>query len=298
MSYLTIFTAPKPFTDPHINIIQRNAIRSWVALGEDVDVFLMGNDAGVAEVAAEFGVRHFPDVATNENGIPYISDMLALTRQNSDAPILAIVNTDIMLLPDFVQAARNVHEDYPMFMLAGQRWDLDVTEQLEFGPGWQEELKADLARRGKLHDPSGSDYFTFTSEYLTKIPDFTIGRAGWDNWMIYNAAESDWPIVDATHDVIAIHQNHDYSHLPGGQIHYKLPESKENVKLGGGEYNMLTLMDVPQILQDGKVKQKPISWLRLVRMFERAIEPTGEIKGVYGRVFRMVRRYRKRLMNG
>ena len=35
MSFLTIFTAPKPFTDPHINLIQRNALRSWLALGPD-----------------------------------------------------------------------------------------------------------------------------------------------------------------------------------------------------------------------------------------------------------------------
>jgi len=267
-------------------------------LGEDVEVFLMGDDAGVAEAAAEYGVRHFPDVATNENGIPYISDMLALTRQNSDAPMLAIVNTDIILLPDFVQAARNAQADYPMFMLAGRRWNLDVTELLDFGQGWQEEMMADLAQRGELHNPTGSDYFIFTHEYLTKIPEFTIGRAGWDNWMIYHAVQSAWPLFDASHDVTAVHQNHDYSHLPGGQIHYKLSESKKNVELGGGEYNMLTLMDVRQVLQDGAVKQKSLSWLRMVRIVERAFEPKGEIKGIYGRIFRMIRRYRKRLMNG
>ncbi len=31
---LTLFTAPKPFTNPHIALIQRNAFRSWQALGE------------------------------------------------------------------------------------------------------------------------------------------------------------------------------------------------------------------------------------------------------------------------
>ena len=42
MPFLTIFTAPKPFTDPRIDIIQRNAIRSWLSLGEDVGVILVG----------------------------------------------------------------------------------------------------------------------------------------------------------------------------------------------------------------------------------------------------------------
>jgi len=41
MSRLAIFTAPKPFTNPHIRIIQRNAIRSWQALGDEVEVWLV-----------------------------------------------------------------------------------------------------------------------------------------------------------------------------------------------------------------------------------------------------------------
>jgi hypothetical protein len=298
MSYLTIFTAPKPFTDPHINVIQRNAIRSWVALGEDVEVFLMGNDEGVAEAAAEFGVRHFPDVATNEKGIPYISDMLSLAYLNSNTSVLAIVNTDIILMPDFVQAARDAQAEFPQFMLAGQRWDLDITKPLEFGPGWQEKLLQDVTSQGERHPPTGSDYFIFTREYITKIPEFTIGRAGWDNWMIYNAVEGDWPILDASKDITIVHQNHDYSHLPGGQGHYKLPDSKTNVELAGGDQNMYLLLDVEQVLTNGEVRRKPYSWIRIIRFIEHIITPRKEIRGVQGRVFRALRRYRRRLMNG
>ena len=36
--FLTIFSVPKPFTDPHINLIQRNAIQSWLNIGEGVDI--------------------------------------------------------------------------------------------------------------------------------------------------------------------------------------------------------------------------------------------------------------------
>lgn len=295
MSYLTIFTSPKSFTDPHINSIQRNALRSWAAL-EDVDVFLMGNDAGVAEAAVEFGMRHFPDVATNEKGIPYISDMLALTDQHSNAPIFAIVNTDIILLPDFVQAARNAHEHYPQFMLAGQRWDLDVAAPLDFSAGWQERLMADVAQYGTRHNPTGSDYFIFTREYLSKVPEFTIGRAGWDNWMIYHAVKSQWPIFDASDEIDIVHQNHDYSHLPDGEIHYNLPESKKNVALAGGDKTMYLLLDVPERLAGGEGERKPFTWLSLVYRLEHRLEPPDEITGLHGRIFRMVRRYRKKLM--
>ncbi len=65
MAFLTIFTAPKPFTNPHINLIQRNAIQSWMQL-EDVEVILIGDEPGIPEAAREFGVRNVPDVARDE----------------------------------------------------------------------------------------------------------------------------------------------------------------------------------------------------------------------------------------
>jgi len=51
MSNITIFTAPKPFSDPHINIIQRNAVRSWKMLGPDAEVLLIGDENGIKEEA-------------------------------------------------------------------------------------------------------------------------------------------------------------------------------------------------------------------------------------------------------
>ncbi|MGQ9834042.1 MAG: glycosyl transferase family 2, partial [Candidatus Villigracilaceae bacterium] len=72
MPLLTLFSAPKPFTDPHIAVIQRNAIQSWLRL-PDVEVILLGDEAGLAQVAAEFGVKHLPEVACNPSGTPLIS---------------------------------------------------------------------------------------------------------------------------------------------------------------------------------------------------------------------------------
>ncbi|MBE0700002.1 MAG: glycosyl transferase family 2, partial [Anaerolineaceae bacterium] len=99
MSDLTIFSAPKPFTNPHIALIQRNAIRSWLSLGPQVEVILLGNEPGLAETAAELGVKHIPHVACTPGGTPLVSSMFELARQNSTSPQLACVNADILLLP-------------------------------------------------------------------------------------------------------------------------------------------------------------------------------------------------------
>jgi hypothetical protein len=256
MVFLTIFTAPKPFTDAHINVIQRNALATWTRL-PDVEVLLIGEEAGMAEAAREFGLHHLPNVRRNETGTPLVSSIFALARQAGSSPLLAYVNADVLLLPDFVAAARTMAAQAERFLLVSQRWDLDVTEPLEFSDGWQNRLRSAVHGRGRLHPPAGSDYFVFPRECFTDIPDFAIGRAGWDNWMIYEARRRKWPVVDATHDVTIIHQSHDYRHLPGGQPHYKLPESGENIRLAGGrETTRFTLLDADRRLADGRLRPR------------------------------------------
>lgn len=78
---LTIFSCPKPFRG-HINIIQRNAIRSWTLLQARPEIILIGNEEGTAEVCKEFGLRHIPDVERNEYVVlaPYKSNLLKLTN--------------------------------------------------------------------------------------------------------------------------------------------------------------------------------------------------------------------------
>jgi len=67
---LTLFSTTKPFTNPHIATIQRNAIRSWQQLGPEVQVVLIGNEIGLAETAAELGVLHLTQVENNAPGYP------------------------------------------------------------------------------------------------------------------------------------------------------------------------------------------------------------------------------------
>src|SRR5829696_1425730 len=105
MPLITLFSAPKPFTDPHIATIQRNAIKSWTLL-PDVEVILLGEETGLAEAARELGVKHIPNVARNDSGTPLISSMFQLARENSNSDLLCIINADMILMPDFLEAAK------------------------------------------------------------------------------------------------------------------------------------------------------------------------------------------------
>lgn len=296
MPKLTIFSAPKPFTDAHIHTIQCNAIQSWLNLGPDVEVLLIGDEPGMGKVAGEFGVCQFKDVACNESGTPLVSSIFQLARSASQSPLLAYVNADILLMPDFIQAVEDTYAQSERFVLLGQRWDLDVRQRLDFSAGWETRLRQDVSARGRLHLPAGSDFFAFPRNLFTQIPDFAIGRAGWDNWMIYHALQKGWPVVDATPSVVVVHQDHDYRHLAEGKPHYMQPESHVNEQLAGGFANLYMILDSNKQLVDGVVRPPRWTRLRLLRRIETLLTPPdGRRQGLRWSLARQARRMRRRI---
>jgi hypothetical protein len=284
MSLITLFSAPKPFTDPHIATIQRNAIASWTFL-PDTEVLLIGEEVGLAEASRELNVKHLPNVARNPSGTPLISSMFQLARENSTSDLLCVINADMILMSDFVKGAmdsRSLLLAYRQHALAGtraaelhnfvllsQRWDMNITQPLEFTQGWQDRLSSMVHREGSLHRPAGSDFFLFPRTAYLDVPSFAIGRAGWDNWMIHKAREEKWPVIDCTPSVMIVHQNHDYSHLPGGKPHYEHPDTNENIRLAGGHANIrYTILDSTHQLVGGKLTRPKMTSLRLERRFE------------------------------
>jgi hypothetical protein len=295
MKQLTVFSAPKPFTDPHINVIQRNAIRSWQQLG-DVEILLIGEEAGLAQAAAELGVRHLPGAKRNAHGTPLVSSIFGMARQASDSELLLFTNTDMIYFPDALRTVLQLKQNAPEFALMGQRYDLDVREPLDFSFGWEQRLRADIAARGRLHPLGGSDYFLFPRHLFSQVPDFAIGRAGWDNWMIYHAVQQPWLAVDATRTITAVHQNHGYAHLAGEQGHQRHPETDENLRLAGGMRKMYTLLDLEYELVNTSIAAKPWSLTRFLRGLERWLQPDELVgRGPRWWLLRFVRRWRRSL---
>lgn len=267
---ITIFSAPKPFRDEHISMIQMNAIRSWQQLGNQVAVVLIGDEEGIREAAEELGVGFIPDVARNSQGTPLISSIFALARSSNESPLLAYVNADIILFEDFIDVALKVQRLAEKFLIVGQRFDLDVKSPVRFTSDWQIRLKDQVKISGRYHPRGGSDYFIYARACFQQIPEFAVGRAGWDNWMFYEARRQGWQVVDATGSILIIHQDHDYAHLPGGQAHYRLPETGENVRLAGGKRTIFTLQDANYTFSSGKltrIKKRGKDFWREVEIF-------------------------------
>jgi hypothetical protein len=245
LTLLTLFTLPKRFAG-HIGVIQRNAIGSWKRLGEEVEIILCGDEAGVKEVATELDVRHLPDVECNEYGTPLVNSAFHIARAAGQAPFLAYVNADIILFRDFVEAATRVPATH---LMAGRRWDVDLREQLGFESDWENSVRRHIENTGVLAEPVAIDYFVFSRHSpLLDLPPFAVGRPRWDNWMLFRARSLRIPVVDATPCVDAVHQRHDYSHVPGGSgSDWRGPEADVNWGLAG-ETPLMSLHQATHVL--------------------------------------------------
>ncbi|MGB9521461.1 MAG: hypothetical protein ACPL6F_01770, partial [Anaerolineales bacterium] len=257
------------------------------------------SEEGLPQIALEFGITLLENVKRNELGTPLVSAIFELARNVSDAPLLAYVNGDILLLPDFLQAVKRVKGQLERFLIVSSRWDLQVSQLLDFSADWQARLWSDLNQHGRRHPPAGSDIFVFPRAEFSNLPDFAIGRAGWDNWMIYHARQNRLAVVDASRAMTVIHQDHDYSHLPAGKPHYDLPESQQNMRLGGGAGAMYTILDSDKRLIDGKITHAGRSLLHLSRRLELWLMPESRPRqGWRWAIARKLRRWRRNQTQG
>lgn len=209
MPSLSIFSCFKSFGDPHIARIQCNAVQSWLAFGPAVEVLVAGDDPAIEKIAEERTIRWLRGVRVNQRGRPLLSSVFELATRAAAGDILAYVNADIILGTDFLEAVSHCSRLRRPFVMVGCRWDLDFVEAITFeDPFWWPKLRDKARREGRRHAPSGLDYFIFPKKHMVDIPSFTLGGPAWDNWLLAEMGKRGVLRIDATADVVAIHQNH------------------------------------------------------------------------------------------
>ncbi len=248
---ITFFATARPFRG-HIGMIQTNAIRSWLALCPPCEVLLLGDDEGMADIARQFGLRHFPEIECNEYGTPLISSLFQVAEEKAKHEVLCQINADIMITDDFFPAVEKVCSLKKNFLIAGQRWDVEMERAWDFEqPNWQGRLREYVRKNGNLHPPTGLDYFVFPKGLWGRIPPFAIGRRVLDNWLVYRARALRVPVIDATEVITVAHQNHDYAHVKHATDDTtEGPEAVNNRELAGGWGHIFTIQDATHLLAE------------------------------------------------
>jgi hypothetical protein len=259
---LTIFATPRAFAG-EFDVIQRNAIASWIRLQPRPQVVLMGNEAGTAAVCEQLGVEHVPDVLVSELGTPFADSMLALAEERAVHPLLLWIAADTILCNDVMPAVVEVSRRFQRFCMIAGRYRLPRPSPLDFDdPGWEVKLRASVIGP-LLEDVCAVDFFVFPKYFWGRFPPFIEGRMALDGWMLFRTLETGGALVDATPVVTTIHQDHSYARDPGGAA-AKLsgPEVRYNVKLASKR--MLTRDNADWILTADGLRRPPHSFRRHV----------------------------------
>lgn len=257
---VTIFALPKPFVDPHIAMIQRNALQSWITSCPEAEIVLIGNEDGVKKTAEEFGVIHCADVRVDSYGTPLMDSLFQQALENSHGDVLCYINADIILLNSFDFILDQL--SFEKFLLVGERMDMYIHGPVKFSnPDWIKILKQQVAQNGARHACDGIDYFVFPrSGVFDEVLPFAIGRGFSDHWLIYEAMRQNASVVDLSEYMTVIHQNHGRQHTSGKEIHgYEdFPEYQTNRELmpfkGWGQ--LCDLRDAAWSFKDGNLYRR------------------------------------------
>jgi hypothetical protein len=259
---LTIFATPRAFAG-EFDVIQRNAIESWIRLQPPPQVLLMGNEPGTDAICRQLGVEHVPEVRVSEFGTPFADSMIELAEKRARYPLLLWVAADTIVFDEVMPAVHQVSSRFQRFCMIAGRYRLPRPFPIDFDDaGWQSKLRGSVIGP-LLDDLCAVDFFVFPKSFWGRFPPFIEGRSALDCWMLFRTLETGAPLVDATPAVTTVHQDHGYAHDPGGAAaRLSGPEARHNLVLA--DKRLLTRDNADWLLTPKGLRRPPYSFRRHV----------------------------------
>ena len=274
---ITFFTIPRQFTGIH-DIIQSNAILSWLQIKPKCEIIVFSDDPSVVEFSNQIGVKCVSHFKSNDYGTPLLDSIWKSAKSTASNDLICYINSDIILFPDFAEKISTIK--LKEFLISGRRWDIEIEKLIDFKSDWVLTLKKLVEQKGILHSETGADFFLFPKFLMPAMPTFAIGRAWWDNWLFYYFKKNKIPIIDGT-NIMTVHQNHDYSHIKSLRKNTtnKGLEREQNKIIANLRYwEDTNISDSTYILNENGIKKTPLSQ-KYLRVYQRYFLATlSEIK--------------------
>jgi hypothetical protein len=281
---LTIFSSPRPLTEERFLKIQMNSLKSWNLLRPRPEIILFGDvkrEKGI-EKLVKFGCdRWHESVKRNQWGTPLLGDLMIKAQSLARHPLVAWVNTDIILRDDFMRAIEVVSSQLREFLIVGAKWRLyGDPPDIDFSTDYWQRYVGKLCKHGGERQPrSGSNYQVFSKglfrgklydrledrpkshihkDFPIEYPPIAWGRIRMDTWLVWQALRRGIPVVDVTDAVLAVHQDH--RHIgekvikqDSGSVEIRLQDKlTERRESGGGRISNATwILD-----KNGRLKKK------------------------------------------
>ena len=222
----------------------RNTIRNWGLLApyvRPVLYYTVGDDC-LIEFARMHGWVVYECPRLGNSKLPILRSMFLHAQSiNRTSLFYGYANSDILFdrnLVSTLEALKNDSDRFKQLLVIGRRVNYQFKRNHEI-----HNLTSiyQYVRNGALFQINAQDYFISThSGYpWDSIPDFVVGRIGYDNWIVATALQRNVSVVDATPTLSALHQtgfegNH-ASHLRGDRernVNYILTGKRFNFAVG------------------------------------------------------------------
>jgi GT2 family glycosyltransferase len=250
---ISLFCVPRPF-EGHVGVIQRNAVRSWRELGASCEILLLGAETGIGAAAAAVDGVHLPNLPLDRNGFPRVDEAFRIAERAARSPWLCYVNGDIILLPQFLEAARRAISRVGDALIVSRRWNLDITRPIDFDAGWDVRVRHEVRDNGTLFTEFGIDVFLFPKGFFTEVPPFAIGGFSWDNWLVHEARAMQRPVVDVTEAGAVVHQKHDYDDGAPVEAARRSTRALRNFWLAGDSlHGLASVTDATHVLRGDEI---------------------------------------------
>ncbi len=235
---ISFISAFKKFKPPY-GMIQHSAMYSWNA--NNIEVFVPDNEVGVKDACQSYpNIKLIPDVKRARemgfsNQSPMVKDLIAKALPLINTPMVALINSDIIIQPDFIERIEKILKEYGFdIYMVGTRFDI----KLDIHISSEETYKQVLSSERKSYDGSTSSDIFIASKFtwrkiVHEMPDFILGRYGWDNWLHMIAELKGYRKFNCTDALTILHCEHDHKHIVLQEKAEKqsAPSSQHNLKL-------------------------------------------------------------------
>ncbi len=218
--------------------ILSNTIRTWGLLYPMVQPVLFSNDVEESDWALLLKYHKWVvlPIPRYFEGLPIVREMFLQVLQMYNADYYGFANSDIIFDESIVLTLCALkHQKRDLFM-TGRR--LNYVLKVEDTITSSKQIRT-LAKRASMFISNAADYFISTRNgYPWKdMPDFVVGKRGYDNWLMMNALKYSAMTIDATNSVLCLHQTDEKGIKEGRQssnkdVNMNLMKKHESLTLG------------------------------------------------------------------
>jgi len=228
--------------------IQQNTLLALQSMHPFVDVTVYTNSTAGELVCQRLNLRCSAEFEVNSHGTPLLKSMFLSTENRTSAYFYGYLNADILfdssLLSTLSLVRRAIESTRltPRALVVGRRLNYNmsgVDSSALYFKSASDVASAILVMRqnADLFTNYALDFFFVTRGAFnwTSVPDFVVGRRGYDNWLVDHAHHTGVSVVDATRTLAPVHQTGVDGNKAG---HRELADGDWNIDLvdrtGGG----------------------------------------------------------------